>query len=155
MSRCSATRGCGSAAASGNGSASRARSTRDPAVLVLDEVTNALDAVTERRVIDGLLALRPRRTIIFVSHKASVARRASRIVIIQDGVAMADGPYRELVFDERFRELLTDVEERDSAPSVSAAAEIGDGIRRAREIVQLERQAAVEHGVVRSSESAR
>jgi ATP-binding cassette, subfamily B, bacterial PglK len=87
----------------------------DPAVLVLDEVTNALDAITERRVIDGLLALRPRRTIIFVSHKATVARRASRIVIFRDGVAMADGPYRELVFDERFRELLTDVEERESA----------------------------------------
>jgi ABC-type multidrug transport system fused ATPase/permease subunit len=87
----------------------------DPAVLVLDEVTNALDAVTERRVIDSLLAARPRRTIVFVSHKATVARRASRIVIIHDGVAMADGPYRELVFDERFRELLTDVEESESA----------------------------------------
>jgi len=36
-------------------------------------------------------------------------------VIIQDGVAKADGPYRELVFDERFRELLTDVEERARA----------------------------------------
>jgi ATP-binding cassette, subfamily B, bacterial PglK len=87
----------------------------DPAVLVLDEVTNALDAATERRVIDGLLALRPRRTIVFVSHKATVARRASRIVIIQDGVATADGPYRELVFDERFRELLTDVEDKEPA----------------------------------------
>jgi len=66
-------------------------------------------------IIDGLLALNPRRTIIFVSHKATVARRASRIVIICDGVAMADGPYRDLVFDERFRELLTDVEDRASA----------------------------------------
>jgi ATP-binding cassette, subfamily B, bacterial PglK len=80
---------------------------RDPAVLVLDEVTNALDAVTERRVIDALLELQPRRTIVFVSHKPSVARRASRIVIIQDGAALADDSYRELVFDERFRELLT------------------------------------------------
>src|SRR4029079_19816637 len=76
---------------------------RDPAVLVLDEVTNALDAVTERRVIDGLLALQPRRTIIFVSHKASVARRASRIVIIQDRVAQADGVYRERVIASRLR----------------------------------------------------
>src|SRR5262249_19543369 len=87
----------------------------DPAVLVLDEVTNALDAATERRVIDGLLALRPRRTIVFVSHKPTVARRAARIVIIEDGLAMADGSYRELVFDERFRELLTDVDDREPA----------------------------------------
>jgi ABC-type multidrug transport system fused ATPase/permease subunit len=80
----------------------------DPPVLVLDETTNALDARTERQVIDGLLALEPRRTILFVSHKASVARRSAGIVIVQDGRVVADGPYQELVFDPRFRELLTD-----------------------------------------------
>jgi ABC-type multidrug transport system fused ATPase/permease subunit len=84
----------------------------DPPVLILDEATNALDSVTERQIIDGLLALRPRRTIVFVSHKASVARRASRIIILKEGAAKAEGTFRELVFDERFRDLLTDVGER-------------------------------------------
>jgi ABC-type bacteriocin/lantibiotic exporter with double-glycine peptidase domain len=78
-------------------------------VLVLDETTNALDARTERQVIDCLLALEPRRTIVFVSHKASVARRAANIVIVIDGTVVAEGPYSELAFDPRFRELLTDV----------------------------------------------
>jgi len=82
---------------------------RDPPVLVLDETTNALDAQTERQVIDGLLALEPRRTIVFVSHKASVARCSAGIVIVIDGRVVADGPYQELAFDPRFRELLTDV----------------------------------------------
>jgi ABC-type multidrug transport system fused ATPase/permease subunit len=108
---------------------------RDPTVLVLDEVTNALDAVTERRVIDSLLALRPSRTIVFVSHKPSVARRASRIVIIHDGAALADDSYRELVFDERFRELLTDVEQESARASASAPTEVGGGTRRPREVV--------------------
>ena len=84
-------------------------------MVVLDEATNALDAVTEREIIDCLLGLRPRRTVVFVSHKASVARRASRIVILKDGAAAADGSYKELVFDERFRELLTELEERQTA----------------------------------------
>jgi ABC-type multidrug transport system fused ATPase/permease subunit len=81
----------------------------DPPVLVLDETTNALDAQTERQIIDSLLALEPARTIVFVSHKASVARRAAGIVIVKEGAAVAAGPYRELAFDPRFRELLTDV----------------------------------------------
>ena len=81
----------------------------DPPVLVLDETTNALDAQTERQIIDSLLALEPARTIVFVSHKASVARRAAGIIIVKEGAAVAAGPYRELAFDPRFRELLTDV----------------------------------------------
>ena len=82
----------------------------DPPVLVLDETTNALDARTERQIIDCLLALEPRRTIVFVSHKASVARHAAGIVIVEEGAVVAEGAYRDLAFDARFRELLTDVE---------------------------------------------
>jgi ABC-type multidrug transport system fused ATPase/permease subunit len=81
---------------------------RLPPVLILDEGTNALDAETERRVIEALLELEPKRTILFVSHKATVAKRAAGIVIINEGRVLAEGPYADLVFDPRFRDLLTD-----------------------------------------------
>jgi ATP-binding cassette subfamily C protein len=81
----------------------------NPPVLVLDETTNAVDPQTEREIIDGLLGLEPPRTILFVSHKASVARRSAQIIIMNDGSVVAEGPYQNLAFDARFRELLTDI----------------------------------------------
>ncbi len=80
----------------------------DPQVLILDEATNALDPQTEREIIEGLLALRPPHTIVFVSHKTSIARYATQIIILQEGRKLAQGTYDELRFDPRFRELVTD-----------------------------------------------
>jgi ABC-type multidrug transport system fused ATPase/permease subunit len=79
----------------------------DSSVLVLDEATNALDQETEQRVLNGLLELRPQRTIIFVSHRASVARRADRILVLARGRLVAQGTYEELTAsDSHFRGLL-------------------------------------------------
>ena len=69
---------------------------REPDVLVLDEATNALDQETERQVLEGLLELRPQRTIIFVSHRASVARLADHILVLARGRLIAEGTYDEL-----------------------------------------------------------
>jgi len=81
----------------------------DPQVLVFDEATNALDRQTEQQVLDALLELRPRKTIVFVSHKASVARRADRILVIVRGQLAGQGSYDELVSGpSAFREMLTE-----------------------------------------------
>lgn len=80
-----------------------------PQVLVLDEATNALDLETEGRVLTRLLELQPRRTIIFVSHRASVARRADRILVLTRGRLAARGSYDELsARDSEFRGLLAE-----------------------------------------------
>jgi ATP-binding cassette subfamily B protein len=55
---------------------------RDPAVLILDEPTAALDAATERRLVDGYEAAMRGRTVIVITHRMDVARRADRIVSI-------------------------------------------------------------------------
>jgi ABC-type bacteriocin/lantibiotic exporter with double-glycine peptidase domain len=50
-----------------------------PAVLLLDEATNELDAATEDLVLSHLLG-RPDTTIVFVTHKQALWKRADTII---------------------------------------------------------------------------
>ena len=54
----------------------------DPAVLVLDEPTAALDAVTERQVVEGYEAVMRGRTTIVITHRLDVAARADRTIVV-------------------------------------------------------------------------
>ena len=68
----------------------------DPAVLVLDEATGALDPATEGDIIDRLAGLRRGRTTIVITHRLDLARRADRVVVIDAGRVVEDGPPRRL-----------------------------------------------------------
>ena len=57
---------------------------RDPAILILDEPTAALDVATERRLVEGYESAMRGRTVIVITHRLDVARRADRIVSIDD-----------------------------------------------------------------------
>jgi ATP-binding cassette subfamily B protein len=54
----------------------------DPAVLVLDEPTAALDPATEHDVVAGYEAAMQGRTTILITHRPEPARRADRIVLV-------------------------------------------------------------------------
>ncbi len=54
----------------------------DPSILILDEPTAALDPATEGQVADGYEAVMRGRTVIVITHRAELARRADRIVSI-------------------------------------------------------------------------
>jgi ATP-binding cassette subfamily B protein len=61
----------------------------DPAVLVLDEPTAALDEGTERQVIDGYQAVMRGRTTIVITHRVEVARRADQVFTLTDPALMS------------------------------------------------------------------
>ena len=68
----------------------------DPAVLVLDEPTAALDALTQRQVIEGYRAVMRGRTTILITHRREIAMAADHVVVL-DGARVVDaGPPREL-----------------------------------------------------------
>jgi ABC-type multidrug transport system fused ATPase/permease subunit len=56
---------------------------RDPAILLLDEFTSALDYATEQEILDDLLAGFQKQTIICVTHSRAVANRFAKIVSIE------------------------------------------------------------------------
>jgi len=64
----------------------------DPAIVLADEPTGALDSVNSGRVIDLLheLVATRRQTVIIVTHDASIAAEAGRTVRIRDGLVESD-----------------------------------------------------------------
>ncbi|MCI9044473.1 MAG: ABC transporter ATP-binding protein [Peptococcaceae bacterium] len=65
----------------------------EPAVILADEPTGALDSQTGREVLDYLQQLNTEgRTVVLITHDNSIARQAQRIVRLEDGKIVYDGP---------------------------------------------------------------
>jgi putative ABC transport system ATP-binding protein len=69
----------------------------DPDVLVLDEATSSVDALTEVRISRALTRLAAGRTTIAIAHRLSTAARADRVLVLEDGRLVEDGHHDELV----------------------------------------------------------
>ena len=75
-----------------------ARALAKPApILLLDEPSSALDAITEAALFDHLTALDPRQTTVLIAHRLSTARDADQIVVLEHGRAVESGTHDELM----------------------------------------------------------
>ena len=70
---------------------------RDAPILILDEPTSALDSETERLIFDALQRLTRGRTTFVIAHRLSTARRANRILVLQQGEIIESGTHEELL----------------------------------------------------------
>ena len=68
----------------------------DPAIVILDEATSNLDPGTESQIETALETLLAKRTSIVVAHRLRTARRADRVLVMEDGRVVEDGTYQEL-----------------------------------------------------------
>ena len=69
----------------------------DPAVLVMDEATSSVDPGTEAWVETALSRLTEGRTTITVAHRLTLAERADRVALVDDGRLVEVGTHDELV----------------------------------------------------------
>ena len=70
---------------------------KDAPVLILDEATSHLDAVSERAVRNALDDLMRNRTTVVIAHRLSTVRDADSIVVLRDGRLIEHGTHNELL----------------------------------------------------------
>ncbi len=70
---------------------------RRPRILILDEATSSLDAQSEALINDALDRLLVGRTTFIIAHRLSTIRRATVILVIEDGRVVERGKHAELV----------------------------------------------------------
>lgn len=70
---------------------------RNPAVLLLDEVSSNLDSESEMILRSYLLALAKERTILLATHSLSLLRACHRILVMDKGAISLDGPAEEVL----------------------------------------------------------
>jgi ATP-binding cassette subfamily B protein len=70
---------------------------KDAKILVLDEATSSLDSESEHLIQEGLWTLMQGRTVIAIAHRLSTVASMDRIVYLEAGRIIEDGPHRELL----------------------------------------------------------
>jgi ATP-binding cassette, subfamily B, bacterial len=68
----------------------------DPAILILDDPTAAVDAGTEQEILTAMDRVMAGRTTFIVAHRFSTVRRADRIIVLERGRIAAIGTHEEL-----------------------------------------------------------
>jgi ATP-binding cassette subfamily B protein len=66
-------------------------------ILLLDEATSALDSESEDAIRDALNRLMNGRTVIAIAHRITTLRQFDRIVVINAGAIIEDGPPGQLI----------------------------------------------------------
>ncbi|GAA1276000.1 ABC transporter ATP-binding protein [Planotetraspora silvatica] len=69
----------------------------DPAVLILDEATSSLDVPSERMVQRALRTILADRTALIIAHRLSTVEIADRVLVIEGGRIVEDGPPDRLI----------------------------------------------------------
>ena len=70
---------------------------KDAPILLLDEATSALDSEVEAAILDTLYDMMQGKTVIAIAHRLSTIAQMDRIVVMDQGKIIEDGPHDELL----------------------------------------------------------
>jgi ATP-binding cassette, subfamily B, multidrug efflux pump len=70
---------------------------KNPEILILDDSLSAVDAKTEKRIIDNIRSERSGKTTIITSHRMSAVQHADQIIVLEDGKIVESGTHEQLM----------------------------------------------------------
>ncbi len=95
----------------------------DPAVLILDDATSAVDTATEESIHAALRSVMVGRTTILVAHRASTVRLADRVLLLDQGRVVDEGTHDDLLGrSAEYRALLGDGDDLGTDDDVGTLA---------------------------------
>ncbi len=98
----------------------------DPRVLILDDATSSVDPTKEHEIRAALGEVMDGRTTIIIAHRPATIALADRVVLLADGLVVAEGTHDELLAtSQRYRTVLAAADTSGPAAVEGAAAGVG------------------------------
>lgn len=70
---------------------------KNPEILILDDSLSAVDAKTEKKIIDNIREVRAGKTTIITTHRMSAVQHADHIIVLDDGKIIEEGTHEQLL----------------------------------------------------------
>lgn len=85
----------------------------NPSILLLDEVTSALDAESERLIQESVFKAAGERTVVVVTHRMSTVEKADTVIVLENGQVGEQGPPDLLLTNRGLFQRYTEIQRRD------------------------------------------
>ena len=95
---------------------------KDPAILILDEATSAVDTATEQSIQEAMDRLVKGRTTVAIAHRLSTLRNADRLLVMDKGEIIEQGTHEELMAHDGEYANLVKIQGKFATDAVGATA---------------------------------